>query len=204
MHWPDHIRERHIRRFIIFGLFVFFILTNWGDTANGIYHLVLSARASFYSVVDGKLAQDIGDSTLSFGKTVTRLIILACLWKSFDYALKWLDPDSEFKQNEMATLRQETGKYSEDLKLILPVLKSLYETIEKAPANTSLLSKQQDRISELSVLFQQLELKTKNSSELPELLKAPSEDDLFAPAPKTRKAKKPAPSRLRRRPKPKF
>ena len=204
MPWLDTVRERHIRRFIFFALFFLFFFINWGDTAYGIYHVVLTARACYYDTVEGDLARAIGDSTLPFGRSIARLVIVFLIWFVLDHILKTADWDAAHNNNEMAELRKEHERSLDALKRSNAVLKELDETIQKAPENTALLSKQQNRIVEVIVELKKLFWIAENSKPGSDVKPAQDEPDLFSHRPSIKEQAKKKRRPRRRRPEPKF
>ena len=204
MTWIDKARERHIRRVAFFVLFFLFVVMNWGDSAYAIYHIVLSARASFYDTVEGDLAQAIGDSTLPLGRSIARLVIVFLIWFVLDHILKTADWDAAHNNNEMAELRKEHERSLDALKRSNAALKELDETIQKAPENTALLSKQQNRIVEVIVELKKLFWIAENSKPGSDLKPAQDEPDLFSHRSSKQEQLKKKRRPRRRRPEPKF
>ena len=204
MTWIDKARERHIRRVAFFVLFFLFVVMNWGDSAYAIYHIVLSARASFYDTVEGDLAQAIGESTLNFGNSIARLGIVLSIWFVIDRLLKWADWDAVYRANQIADLRRENENYRKELRNFNLELKELNETIKKVPENTALLSQQQDRIVELSFVLKKLLQEIENLNSVSDVKEPSTEPDLLS----VLSSKKEQPTKKRRfrrrRPEPKF
>jgi|GEM_PF-6945937 len=203
MDWIYDMRERHIRRALVFGLFFVFLWFNSGHTINGIYHVVLSARASFLDTVDGELAAAIGLSTLSFGSSICALILVFTIWFGFDRVLKWYDYDSYFIDSPADMLRKENTKLLELLRSSNEQLTFLNTTIKRVTEKNAALSKHQDRVVELSI---ELEKLSRKAAVGPVVISAPNESDapdLFLrpkPAPKSNGRRPPRP----RNPSPKF
>lgn len=198
------IRERHIRRFFFCVFPLLFLFINWGNSAEGIYHIVLSGRASFLQTVDDELARAIEASTLPFGKSATYLVMVAIFWLGMMKALKATNWDATFAPNERSDLRKENAKYREDLSISNMALKELYATISKATENTALLSQQQNRIIEVSFELKKLLSATQATTSATNKREGTIVEDLFSsPPPKKVQSKKKRRSR-RRRPEPKF
>ena len=162
MRWIYDLREWHIRRAVALALLAGFLWLNSGYTINGFYHVVLSARASFYDTVDGELAAAIGVSTLPFGRTVSALLLVFVIWLAVDRVLKWIDFDGRFVDNHVDQLRADNNKLIESLQASNGQLEALYATIEKISDNNALLCKHQDRIVEIRIELEKLSLKSKN------------------------------------------
>jgi len=161
MLWLEEIRERHIRRFLFIFLLFLFTWTNWGSTIEGLYHIVLSARASFIDNIDSELSKGITGSTLAFGKTITLLLAAVFLWTLFDRFLKWGDLDAEYRADEISELKKQNKQLIDNLRTANTELATLSQSIEKIASNNQILAKQQDRVVELGVELEKLSLKTK-------------------------------------------
>lgn len=206
MLWLDEIRERHMRRFFQAFLLVLFLLANWGHTIEGIYHIILSARAAFYDTVDGELAEAIGYSTLSFGKTATFAITAIGSYLIICRFLEWFDYDAVYRDDEVAELKRENQTLINNLRTANTDLALLSQSIEHIASNNQILAKQQDRVVELAVELEKLALKTKQKPVADKSEDKPEVDTigLFEPVQKKSNGKGSSSFRRRPRPNPKF
>lgn len=201
----DDVRERHIRRFILIFLLIVFARINWGNTIEGLYHLVLSVRSSFLETVDGELASDLGRTILPFGKSISVFLILGFAWFVFDQLLKWADWDAEYRFDEITELKRQNQSLIDNLRTANTDLAVLSQSIEHIASNNQILAKQQDRVVELGIELEKLSLKT-NRKPTAEKIEDPQDNTigLFEPVKKKTHGKISSSFRRRAKPTPKF
>lgn len=206
MDWFYNIRERHIRRFVFLLLLFLFIRINWGYTLEGLYHLVLSARSSFFDTVDGELANDLGSTILSFGKTVSHILLMAFAWFLFSHILKWMDWDAEYRADVISELKKQNKELIDNLRATNPDLVILGQSIKEIISNTQIFANHQDRVVEFSIELEKLFLKTKKNRPIEKPENKPENDTigLFEPIQKKTNTNGSSSIRRRKRPKPKF